>query len=212
MSGEGVGMNVESVEKIYSRYSSVYDLIFGKIFHSGRQLAVEMSDIRPGDRVLEVGVGTGLSLPCYPPSCKIVGIDISSQMLEEAEKRIREEGIRNTTLRRMDATRMEFPDDSFDKVLAAYVITTVPDPVKVVSEIKRVCKPGGKILFLNHFRSPNRLLGSIERHISPLCYRLGFKTDLDMETFLRETALQVAQVRGVNLFQYWKLVECLNQK
>lgn len=207
-----MGMNVESVEKIYSRYSSVYDLIFGKIFHSGRQHAVEMLDVRPGDRILEVGVGTGLSLPCYPPSCKIVGIDISGQMLEEAEKRIREEGIRNTTLRRMDATQMELPDNSFDKVLAAYVITTVPDPLKVVAEIKRVCKPGGKILFLNHFRSPNRLLGSIEGLISPLCYRLGFKTDLEMETFLRETALQVAHVRGVNLFQYWKLVECLNQK
>jgi len=206
-----MSITVENVERIYSRYSGVYDFFFGRIFHSGREQAVASLDLQPGDRVLEVGVGTGLSLSFYPRHCQVVGIDISSEMLEEAHKRVAQENMRHVTLMRMDAMNMEFPDDSFDAVLAAYVVTTVPDPYRLVAEIKRVCKPNGKILLLNHFRSTKPVLGWIEKIISPLTWRIGFRTDLELDRFIREARLQVTQIEGVNLFDHWKIVQCVNR-
>lgn len=203
---------VESVERIYSRYSGIYDLLFGKIFHSGREQAVEMMDLSLGDRVLEVGVGTGLSLSFYPRNCKVTGIDISEGMLAEAEKKVAEEDLRHVALQKMDALDMEFPDDTFDRVLAAYVVTTVPDPIRLVREIKRVTKPGGRFVLLNHFQSTNPAFGRIERVISPLTRRVGFRTDLALDDFARMADLSVRLIKSVNLFGHWKMVECVNIK
>lgn len=203
---------VESVERIYSRYSGIYDLLFGKIFHSGREQAVEMMDLSLGDRVLEVGVGTGLSLSFYPRNCKVTGIDISEGMLAEAEKKVAEEDLRHVALQKMDALDMEFPDDTFDRVLAAYVVTTVPDPIRLVREIKRVTKPGGRFVLLNHFQSTNPVFGRIERVISPLTRRVGFRTDLALDDFARMADLSVRLIKSVNLFGHWKMVECVNIK
>jgi phosphatidylethanolamine/phosphatidyl-N-methylethanolamine N-methyltransferase len=203
---------VESVERIYSRYSGIYDLLFGKIFHSGREQAVEMMDLSLGDRVLEVGVGTGLSLSFYPRNCKVTGIDISEGMLAEAEKKVAEEDLRHVALQKMDALDMEFPDDTFDRVLAAYVVTTVPDPIRLVREIKRVTKPGGRFVLLNHFQSTNPVFGRIEHVISPLTRRVGFRTDLALDDFARMADLSVRLIKSVNLFGHWKMVECVNIK
>ena len=136
-------MTVEYVEKVYNRYSSVYDLIFGKVFNSGRERAPQLLDLYPGTRLLEVGVGTGLAIPLLPRNINITGIDLSQKMLNQARKRMDDLEIQNVQLLKMDATKLMFPDNSFDRVLAAYFISTVPDPVGVISEMKRVCAPGG---------------------------------------------------------------------
>ena len=116
--------------------------------------------IQPGDRVLEVGVGTGINAALYPRDCSVTGIDLSSSMLEKARERVARKGVRNVRLLQMDAADLKFADDSFDIVYAPYLISVVPDPVAVAREMRRVCRPGGRIIFLNHFRSPNRAAGA----------------------------------------------------
>ncbi|MBI3940626.1 MAG: methyltransferase domain-containing protein [Acidobacteria bacterium] len=205
-------MSVEYVEKVYNRYSSFYDLIFGKIFHSGREKAPELLQLQPGMQVLDVGIGTGLSLLELPLSCPIIGIDLSQKMLHEAEKRLTKLGRSNVALYKMDATRMLFPDNSFDRVLAAYFISTVPDPVAVVREMKRVCKPQGYLLFLNHFQSENPVLAAVEKLISPLCYRIGFRTDLNLKDLIEDAGLVVDRLERIDFAGNWKAVRCLNIK
>lgn len=205
-------MDQEKIERVYSNYASVYDHIFGKIFHESRESAVRNLDTRPGERILEVGVGTGIALSYYPPNCQVVGIDLSSGMLEKAEARKKAFGLHHVILLRMDAGQMDFPDDSFDTVMAAYVVTAVPDYRKVMSEMIRVCRPGGRIVMLNHFSNGNKLIAAVERVISPLCKHIGFRTDLSLNHVLEGTSLQVMRKEKVNPLRFWHLVECINQK
>ncbi|MBI4444659.1 MAG: class I SAM-dependent methyltransferase [Acidobacteria bacterium] len=202
-------MTVQYVEKLYNRYSSVYDLIFGKVFHSGREMAPELLDLFPGAKLLEVGVGTGLSLPLLPRNIDITAIDLSQKMLDKAKQRAAE--IRRAVkLIKMDATRLEFPDNAFDRVLAAYFISTVPDPVRVVQEMKRVCRPGGTLLFLNHFQYENPIMGPLETLVSPLCYRLGFRTDLKLGKLMSACDLKIDTLEKVDFLGHWKAVRCIN--
>lgn len=205
-------MDLQKVERVYSNYAGVYDQIFGRIFHESRESAVRRLDVKPGERILEVGVGTGLALPLYPRGCKVVAIDLSSGMLEKARERVESHGLENVELRRMDAGQMEFEDDSFDTVMAAYVVTAVPDYRKVVTEMIRVCRPGGRIIMLNHFSNGNKLIATVEKAISPLCKHLGFRTDLSLENVLEGTSLLVARKEKVNPLRFWHLVECVNRK
>ncbi len=205
-------MDAARIERVYSSYAKVYDHIFGKIFHDGRDHAVRILNPSPGERVLEVGIGTGLALPFYPPSCEIVGIDLSDGMLAKARERVRELGLKHVSLSRMDASAMEFPDDSFDAVMAAYVVTAVPDYRKVMLEMIRVCKPGGRIILINHFSNGNRLIAAIEKVISPFCKQLGWRTDLSLATVLDGTHLTVIHKQKVNPLRFWHLVKCVNEK
>ena len=141
--------------------------------------------IQAGDRVLEVGVGTGINTSLYPSNCTVTGIDLSASMLEKARERVRREGLRNVRLLEMDAANLTFADDTFDIVYAPYLVSVVPDPVQVVKEMRRVCQPGGKIVILNHFRSANPILSRVERAISPFTVHIGFKSDLDLPAFSR---------------------------
>src|SRR6202521_3425176 len=145
------------VGAVYEKISSVYDFTFGPTLHLARVHAIQRMGIRPGDRVLEVGVGTGINASLYPSDCSVTGVDFSGPMLEKARKRIARKGVRNVRLLQMDAANMKFADDSFDIVYAPYVISVVPDPVAVTREMHRVCRPGGKIIILNHFRSKSRV-------------------------------------------------------
>jgi phosphatidylethanolamine/phosphatidyl-N-methylethanolamine N-methyltransferase len=194
------------VEGVYDKLAKVYDLVFGPTLHPGRLRAIQRMDIQPGERVLEVGIGTGINLSLYPKHCTVTGIDFSSSMLEKARERAAVKGIRNARLLQMDAADLKFADDSFDIVYAPYLISVVPDPVQVAREMRRVCRPGGRIIFLNHFLSPNPILGRLERSISPATIHIGFKSDLDLPAFLAQSDLQPVSIEKVNIPRIWSLV------
>jgi phosphatidylethanolamine/phosphatidyl-N-methylethanolamine N-methyltransferase len=197
------------VEAVYEKLASVYDFTFGPVLHPGRMDAIERMGIRPGDRVLEVGVGTGINASLYPSDCSVTGVDFSSPMLEKARKRIARKGVRNVRLLQMDAANMKFADDSFDIVYAPYVISVVPDPVAVTREMHRVCRPGGRIVILNHFRSKARVGAWLERIIAPFTLYLGFKSDLDLPAFLVQADLKPVSIEKVNIPRIWSLVSCI---
>jgi phosphatidylethanolamine/phosphatidyl-N-methylethanolamine N-methyltransferase len=197
------------VESVYEKLAKVYDLTFGPALHPGRLVALEGMGLQPGNRILEVGIGTGINAPLYPRDCHVTGIDFSASMLVKARERVDRKGLRNVQLMEMDAANLSFPDNAFDVVYAPYVISVVPDPVQVVREMHRVCRPGGKIIILNHFRSPNRLLAKIERAISPFTVHIGFKSDLDLPGFLAQAALEPISVQKVSFPRIWSLVTCI---
>ncbi|ABA57426.1 class I SAM-dependent methyltransferase [Nitrosococcus oceani] len=206
-------LDIDAVQKAYKRYATLYDAWFGPIMQRGRKESIEKLTCLPGDKILEVGVGTGLSLPLYPPFVRITGIDISPEMLDRANARKKRLGLENVVeLRVMDAEYMEFPDNSFDKVTATYVASVVPHPGRLVDELKRVCKPDGEIFILNHFQSTNPVLAGMERLLSPLSRFLGFHPDLCLDSFVKETDLEVIDITSTNLFGYWKLVRARNNK
>jgi phosphatidylethanolamine/phosphatidyl-N-methylethanolamine N-methyltransferase len=197
------------VNGVYEKLAKVYDFTFGPTLHPGRVQAIQRMGIGPGDRVLEVGVGTGINASLYPRDCSVTGIDLSSSMLEKARERIARKGIRNVRLLEMDAANIKFADNTFDIVYAPYLISVVPDPLTVASEMHRVCRPGGRIIFLNHFRSPNALLASMERAISPFTVHIGFKSDLDLPAFLAQAGLEPVTIEKVNIPRIWSLVTCI---
>jgi phosphatidylethanolamine/phosphatidyl-N-methylethanolamine N-methyltransferase len=200
------------VERVYEKLSKVYDLIFGPTLHPGRLVALERMGIRPGDRILEVGVGTGINTSLYPQNCHVTGVDLSSSMLDKARERVAREGLRNVRLFEMDAQNLTFADGTFDIVYAPYLVSVVPDPVQVAREMRRVCKPGGKIIILNHFRSANPILSRAERAISPFTVHVGFKSDLDLPAFLAQAELKPISIEKVNVPKIWSLVTCIKDR
>jgi phosphatidylethanolamine/phosphatidyl-N-methylethanolamine N-methyltransferase len=203
-----IAIENDFVEGVYDKLATVYDWIFGPILHSSRLLALERIGILPGDRVLEVGVGTAINASLYPRYCHVTGIDFSASMLEKARSRIRRKGLVHIRLMYMDAAALQFQDDAFDIVYAPYVVNCVPDPVKVVREMRRVCKPGGKIVILNHFRSANPVLSRLDRALSPLTVHIGFKSDLDLPGFLAQAELRPISIEKVSVPRLWSLVIC----
>jgi phosphatidylethanolamine/phosphatidyl-N-methylethanolamine N-methyltransferase len=188
-------MDIEAVAASYRRWAPVYDKTFGAVSSLGRRRAVEQVN-RRGGSVLEVGVGTGLSLRHYRPELEVTGIDFSAEMLATAEAKVEAEGLRHVVaLRRMDARRLEFPDDSFDTVVAMHLISVVPDPERVVAEMARVCKPGGEVLILNHFLHERGLLGYLGRRFAPLADQLGWHSDFTMAPVLSSPLLELVEER-----------------
>jgi phosphatidylethanolamine/phosphatidyl-N-methylethanolamine N-methyltransferase len=200
------------VARVYENIAWFYDLTFGPALHPGRVDAIERMGIKTGDRVLEVGVGTGINAALYPSDCSVTGIDFSSSMLVKAHDRIARKGVRNVRVLEMDAQNMKFADDSFDIVYAPYVISVVPDPVAVTREMHRVCRPGGKIIILNHFRSKSRLGSWLEKIIAPFTLYLGFKSDLDLPAFLVQANLKPVSIEKVNIPRIWSLVTVIKGK
>lgn len=199
------------VAKVYDKLANVYDLTFGPTLHPGRIEAIRKMKVRPGDSVLEVGVGTGINLSMYPTGCEVTGIDLSAPMLDKARERIVNKGLRNCRILEMDAAQMTFPDESFDIVYAPYLISVVPDPVRVAQEMRRVCRRGGRIVILNHFKSENPIMSRIETAISPLTVHIGFKADLDLNAFLTQANLKPLSIDKVNIPKMWTLVTCVKQ-
>ena len=207
-----VVLEKRQVQRAYELYAPIYDLIFDWIFAPGRAAAVKHLGLQPSDRVLEVGIGTGLNLPLYPPAVQLTGIDLSQEMLDKAVERVQRLAMPNVTLKVMDATAMDFADNEFDRALATYVISAVPDPVAVLREMRRVVRPGGTIVILNHFRSERRAIGRLEDLVAPLCTRLGWKSNLAMTPLLKQVGLTPELVVKVNMFNGWRLVKCVNRK
>jgi phosphatidylethanolamine/phosphatidyl-N-methylethanolamine N-methyltransferase len=207
-----VALEKRQVERAYELYAPVYDFIFDWIFAPGRHAAIRHLGLKPGETILEVGIGTGLNLPLYPASCRLTGLDLSQEMLDKAVDRAQKLAMPNVVLKVMDATSMDFAENEFDKAVATYTISAVPDPVAVLREMRRVVKPGGTLVILNHFRSDRRLPGRIEDLMAPVCTRLGWKSNLEMMPLLEQVGLTPELVVKVNLFNGWRLVKCVNRK
>lgn len=202
-----IAVENDFVGGVYHKIAKFYDLMFGPLLHPGRLLALERMGIAAGDRVLEVGVGTGINAALYPRDCQVTAIDFSPSMLEKARERVNRKGLTHVRLMEMDAADLKFPDGSFDIVYAPYLVNCVSDPLAVVREMRRVCRPGGRIVILNHFRSTNALLSRLDRAVSPLTVHIGFKSDLDLPGFLSQTGLCPISIEKVSL-PLWSLVIC----
>lgn len=177
--------------RIYSDFAPFYDLLFGRVFVDREHQVIESLGLRPGHRVLEVGVGTGIALDAYPPYVHVVGIDASAKMLEQARAKVRESDWRHVELRQGDALDLGLASDSFDFVCAFHVMTVVPDPVKMMGEMYRVCRPGGRLVIINHFRSDNPVLGFVSGVINPMTKHLGWTTRLRFRDVLNGERLTV---------------------
>lgn len=180
--------------RIYSDYASLYDKTFGKIFYNRIKRVIDSLHILPGAEILELGVGTGTSFPAYPKHCKITGIDLAGDMLAQADAKISKNAWSHLQVIQMDALNLKFPDNSFDYVTAFHTVTVVPDPVQMLREAKRVCRPGGQIVIVNHFTSDLPILGSLTEALDPVTRRLGWRTKLKLESFLEATDLAVEEV------------------
>jgi len=202
-----IAIENDFVEGVYHKLATVYDVFFGPILHPGRLRALQRMDIQPGDRVLEVGVGTGINAALYPHTCHVTAIDFSASMLAKARGRVSRKGLHHVTLMEMDAAALTFADESFDVVYAPYLVNCVSDPLKVVREMQRVCKPGGKIVILNHFRSTNWFMSRFDRVLTPLTVHIGFKSDLELPGFLAQTGLQPVAIEQV-CSGVWSIVIC----
>lgn len=205
-------MTVESVEKVYNTYSRFYNFLFNRVLSGGRERAPALLNCYPGAKLLEVGVGTGLTISELPRDIKITGIDLSLGMLREAEKQIQKRGWDHVDLKRMDATSMDFADNCFDRVLAAYFVSVVPDPVNVLLEMKRVCRPGGIILVLNHFLHEAPVIETLETALAPAFYKVGFRTDLRLGPLFDEAGLEIDRIVNIDFLGHWKAVRCVNRK
>jgi phosphatidylethanolamine/phosphatidyl-N-methylethanolamine N-methyltransferase len=203
--------SLSTIRASYRRLSLVYDVLEGAIFHSGRKDAVGLANRRPNQRILDVGVGTGLALPLYRRDAWVVGIDASPEMLERAQGRVRRKRLTNIAgLLEMDAQKMAFADRSFDAVVAMHVASVVPDPLKLIAEMKRVCVPGGDIVVVNHFASSGGPLRVIEEAARPFAEVIGFRPDVRLMHLADGARLQIVQMRRVNLGGYWRLIHFRN--
>jgi phosphatidylethanolamine/phosphatidyl-N-methylethanolamine N-methyltransferase len=205
-------MNQEEVKDIYTKYSSVYDRIFSHFFFPRIKIGINKSEISEGDRVIEVGVGTGISLSLYPGGCQVTGIDLTRKMLEKARAKKEKHKLDHVDLLEMDAENMTFDDNTFDHAVAAFVITVAPNPEKMVSEMKRVTKPGGNIVILNHFCSNNGFFSKMEKVFSPLCEKWGWRSDISLDLLSNHCNLQISQVLKKTRLDPWSIIIATNNK
>lgn len=205
-------MDHDAIKKIYHGYSGVYDLIFKRLFFPRQRHAIEGMDIRPNEKILDVGIGTGLTLPIYPAFAHITGIDLSRSMLKKAHKKKEKHRLGNVTLLEMDACDLKFGDNSFDQVVSTFVISVVPDPVKAIAEMKRVCKPGRRIVLVNHFLSEKKLVAKAEGLIDPLCRRLGWRATVALPELAEASGLKVEDCFRMKKFDPWSIVFATNTK
>jgi phosphatidylethanolamine/phosphatidyl-N-methylethanolamine N-methyltransferase len=200
-------LNANDVRTAYRRWAGVYDTLFGGVSARGRRAAVQAINELPGRRVLEAGVGTGLALPLYAHGKRVVGIDLSADMLERARTRVREERIASVeALREMDAEATDFADGEFDIAVAMFVASVVPHPHRLMAEMRRVVRPGGHLLFVNHFAAERGLRWWFERTIAPASRALGWHPDFKFEALLDPTELAIADRRPMPPFGLFTMV------
>ncbi len=205
-------MDINAVKRAYRRQAPVYDVLFGLPLRQGRRNAAAWANRLPGKRVLEVGVGTGLSLPLYSRDKRIIGIDVSAPMLAQARRRVVAERLDHVIgLVRMDAEHLAFDDNSFDLVVAAYVAPVVPNPRRLLAELQRVCVPEGDVVFVNHFANTNGgVRRRVEQAMSPFSETLGWRPDFLFESLLGGGTLRILHRMPAGLVGLFTLVHCQN--
>ena len=207
-------MDQNSIIKSYKRVSSFYDLTFGQVFRPGQKAIIKKMDCVESDNVLEIGIGTGSSLQFYPKETKVVGIDISPDMLKVAKKRIVKDKIHNKHILLMNGERLSFPDNTFDKVVGMYVVSVTQNHQVLVEEMKRVCKNDGDIYIVNHFSTEddNPFVKMFEKGLMPIRKILGWKPYFPFDEFNAYADLDVLEMTKVNLFNYWNIIHASNNK
>jgi phosphatidylethanolamine/phosphatidyl-N-methylethanolamine N-methyltransferase len=202
-------MTSPPVEIVYERLAPLYDVIYGALLEPGRRRAMARLAPRSGERILEVGIGTGFGLRHYPAQCRIVAIDLSEAMMARAHARLLRQRLDHVLLCRMDAGRLAFADEQFDAVYAPYLINVVPDPVGVTREMVRVCRSGGRLVLLNHFDqvaggpdAMNEIVGRVAVRVS------GVNWHLDFDDFLQATGLAPSSIEAVNILRVSSVVLC----
>ena len=204
-------LDVASVRHAYRRWAPVYDFTFGTVAEAGRKHTVRIINRRRG-RVLEVGVGTGLSLPCYEKHLTVTGIDLSPEMLGKAKARVERRRLDNVSgLHEMDAGALAFPDESFDTVVAMYVMTVVPDAAKVMRELERVCATGGEVILVNHFSQEDGIRGFVERRLVPLASSIGWHAVFTLDRVLVCEDLRLAERRTLWPFGLFTMLRFVKQ-
>lgn len=206
-----VALDAAAIRDAYRRWSSFYDVVFGGVSSWGRKRAAALANQLPGRAVLEVGVGTGLALPRYNADKRVTGIDLSTEMLALARKRVTDEGLRNVeALLEMDAEATEFADGQFDIAVAMFVASVVPNPRRLLTELRRVVKPGGNILFVNHFAAEGGPRWWIERAMAPASRRLGWHPDFAMQALFEPQEIAGIETGKVPPFGIFTLVRLRN--
>jgi phosphatidylethanolamine/phosphatidyl-N-methylethanolamine N-methyltransferase len=206
-----VALDAAAIRDAYRRWSSFYDVVFGHVSSFARKRAVTLVNHLPGRTVLEVGVGTGLALPNYTPDKRIVGIDLSAEMLALARRRVAERGIRNVErLLEMDAEATDFADGQFDTAVAMFVASVVPNPRRLLAELRRVVRPGGNILFVNHFAAERGPRWWIEWAMAPASRALGWHPDFAMQGLFSRDDLARMRANPVPPFGIFTLVQLPN--
>ena len=205
-------MQETSTKKIYDVHSMFYDATFGRLVKRRIERAIHHMNISDTDRVLDLGIGTGVSLNYYPKRGRVIGVDLSAGMLREARKKIRERGLENTIVFQANALELPFADNTFDHVFISHVISVVSDPIKLVQEAQRVARPGARIVLLNHFQSTNRFVALFEKWLCPLCTKLGWRSDLPLQDLIRETGLEIDYRYKLENIDLWETVVVTNNK
>lgn len=191
-------LELNAVKTSYARWAPVYDKTFGAVTNVGRRTAVDYINAQDAGNVLEVGVGTGLALPNYRHDLAVTGIDFSEDMLAKAQAKVEQRGLDHVQdLRQMDARSLDFPDASFDVVAAMHIISVVPEPERVMAEMARVGKLGGLIVITNHFARETGMLARIERLSAPFANLLGWHSDFELSTVLKQPNLTVIEQRSL---------------
>ena len=206
-------MQEASTKRIYDVHSMFYDATFGRLVARRVGKAIGHMNINADDRVLDLGIGTGMSLNYYPKDRgRIVGVDLSSGMLREARKKIREQERTNAEVFQADAMKLPFADDSFDHVFISHVISVVSDPCRLVQEAQRVCRAGARIVIVNHFQSTNRFIAMLEKWACPLCTKLGWRSDLALQDLVRATGCEIDYRYKLESIDLWETVVMTNNK
>jgi phosphatidylethanolamine/phosphatidyl-N-methylethanolamine N-methyltransferase len=206
-------MQESSTKKIYDIHSVFYDATFGRLVRRRIERAIRHMNIAEQDRVLDLGIGTGVSLNFYPiDRGRVVGVDLSAGMLRECRKKIRERGLKHATVFQANALELPFADDTFDHIFISHVISVVSDPYRLVQEAQRVAKPDARIVIVNHFQSTNRFIALIEKWLCPLCTKLGWRSDLALQDLVRRTGVEVDYRYKLENIDLWETVVLSNNK
>lgn len=198
--------------KIYSDFSHFYEKIFSPFFEKRIHRVIQSLNIQPGAKVLEVGIGTGISMAAYPPQCEVTGVDLAADMLERARQKAEDNNWRHFRLLEMDALNLKFPDNTFDYVTSFHVISVVPDPVRMMHEIHRVCKPHGTIAIVNHFRTTKPVLGPIIGALTPVTRHLGWDASLQLSQAFADVPVRIQKRFKTSPFSLFTVVLAENQK